>query len=411
MSSNERKIENTNIAESSLIEEFRALLKTNKTIIPFAREHFFCQSLFNKQDIVYLDLSNYSAVEHYSSQDQIITVQTGIKIKALQNFLFEEKKFFPSAAYDNQTSLLDTILSGETGVLDQSLGGLSRYILGMDCLLGTGELVKCGGKVVKNVSGYDLTRFFVGSYGYFVVPIRAHLRLSSLPEQNLTILIEGNDRKELLDSAKEIKSINLPLSYLELVDSRLMEKTEKFQFKERFLLVLRVFGDQLAIKIGLDAISNILSNKMLKQTNISDPLEQEYFLTRLSQISWFTNKTVPGKQKAARVIDLSVKSNDLIILMTDSKLASFPFVYKALPNRLRFCLDSVLEQNILLEHLNTFSSDNKLALSAAYADDTHIRRVEFIGYDTNSGDHLNTIKKRLKSKFDPNNLLNPYVDL
>ncbi len=414
MSSNNSHSLRTNISQSTLVDEINSLMKSDKTIIPFNKEQFLCHSLSVAENIVYLDLANYSAVEEYSSQDQIITVQTGTKIKALQNFLRHEEKWFPVAYYDDETSLLDLILSAEIGPLEQLLGGLSRHILGLDSILGTGQLIKSGGKVVKNVSGYDLTRFFIGSYGYFALPIRAHLRLYSIPSHNLTFLIQSDDWKQLLQVAKQISSSNTALAYIELLNQRLVKLStleERYKLEKQFALALRTYGGDATVSDAREIIKNSLPKNKLFYSIVDNPHDQDYILQELSQISWFTNKATFPKEKQSKIIDLSIKISDLSELLCEEKISSFPFVYKIASNRMRFCLDSITEQSILLNHLADFARVNKMILPVAYGNDTYIRKVNNLGYDTNNGDQLVTIKKQLKAQFDPHNSFNPYVEL
>lgn len=414
MSSNNSFSLSTNISHLTLLDEINSLIKLNKTIIPFNKEHFSCQSLLLAKNIVYLDFANYNAIEEYSSQDQIITVQTGIKIKTLQNFLLKEGKWFPVAYYDDKTSLLDLILSAELGPAEQLLGGLSRHVLGLNSILGTGQLIKSGGKVVKNVSGYDLTRFFIGSYGYFALPIRAHLRLYSLPCRQLTFLIQGDDWQQLLALAKQISNSNASLACIELLNQRLAKISilaEKYKLQKQFVLAVATYAYDATVDRTTEMIKNSRLEKDLFYSVIEDAADQACIFQELSQISWFTNKVPFAKEKKCKIMDLSIKMSDLTELLGQDKISAFPFVYKVTSNKMRFCLDSIAEQSMLLKHLADFAQLNNKILPLAYGDDTCIRRAYNLGYDTNNGDQLLTIKKQLKTAFDPHNLFNPYVDL
>lgn len=161
-----------------------SLIKSGKKIIPFNQRCL--PPLWSEVDknIAFVDLSDYGEIEDHSASDQVMTVGCGIKMHKLEQFLTKNKQWFPVSYPDRETSLLDLILSGSAGPLEIVNGGLRRHILGLSFVLSNGEIAHAGGRVVKNVSGYDLTRFFIGSYGYFVLPIKAHLRLYALPEKS-----------------------------------------------------------------------------------------------------------------------------------------------------------------------------------------------------------------------------------
>ncbi len=413
MSSNNSYSLSKSISQLALVEEINTLMKSNKIIIPFDKDYFSCYSLSAAENIAYLDLANYSEVEEYSSQDQLVTVQTGIKIKTLQNFLLKEQKWFPVGYYNDETSLLDLILSNETGPQELLLGGLSRHILGLDSILGNGQLIHSGGKVVKNVSGYDLTRFFIGSYGYFALPIRAHIRLYSIPSHNLTFLIQSDDWQQLIQTAKQISNSTAPLAYIELLNQRLVKISileKQFGLEKKFLLAVRIYGYESTMDAIAQSIKNILSNNTICSI-IAEPDDQDRILQELSQISWFTNKSPFPRQKRSKILDVSIKISDLIDLLREEKISCFPFVYKVASNRMRFCLDSSAEQNMFLNHLKDFALLNKTVLPVAYGDHSYIRRVSNLGYDTSNGDQLLVIRKQLKAKFDPHGSFNPYVEL
>jgi len=170
----------------------------------------------------FLTLSAQSVIEHFQP-DQVISVEAGISISNLQKLLSEHKQWFPVYAHDEDMSLMEYINSGSSGPLEHAFGEARDLVLGMTVVLGTGEYIKCGGKVVKNVTGYDLPKLFAGSHGTLAIPYSAHLRLFALPETSITMVFDFASIGSALTVARKLRRSGLPLSCLELFSSNAFE--------------------------------------------------------------------------------------------------------------------------------------------------------------------------------------------
>ena len=82
-----------------------------------------------------------------------------------------------------------TIATGSAGPLAHAFGTPRDNVLGIEAVTGTGEIVRAGGRVVKNVAGFDLTRLFTGAWGTLAVITEATVRLRALPERDQTIAL------------------------------------------------------------------------------------------------------------------------------------------------------------------------------------------------------------------------------
>src|SRR5207245_2144886 len=89
------------------------------------------------------------------------------------------------------------------GPLRQGFGPVRDHLLGVTFVTGDGRLVHSGGRVMKNVAGYDLTKLAAGGFGAFGVIVLAHLRLRALPRADQTLVLEGS-REDLAQVAEDI---------------------------------------------------------------------------------------------------------------------------------------------------------------------------------------------------------------
>lgn len=157
-------------------------------------------------------------VVDYNPADLVISVGAGITLGELQGILAREGQWLPldPPGWEGMT-LGEAILEGGAGPLRQGYGTPRDQVLGLRLVTGAGEVVECGGRVMKNVAGYDLVKLVVGSRGTLGVVTRAELRLRALPERDATQLFAAHSPAPLLDLARRLGPAGLEPVALELL--------------------------------------------------------------------------------------------------------------------------------------------------------------------------------------------------
>ena len=159
---------------------------------------------------VALSLKEMNHVWHYEPDDLTITVEAGMKLGDLQHFLARRRLWLPLDPPGGPRASLGGILAtNSAGPLRLQYGSPRDMVLGMKIATTEGKLIKAGGRVVKNVAGYDLVKVLVGSYGTLGVIVEASLKLFPLPAERATFVASVRG----LDSARELrrKILNSPL--------------------------------------------------------------------------------------------------------------------------------------------------------------------------------------------------------
>ena len=114
--------------------------------------------------------------------DLVATVQAGVTLDALRAELDQHQLWLaldPPGRPDR--TIGSVVATGTSGPLRQGFGPIRDHVLGSTVATGDGRLVEAGGRVVKNVAGYDLTKLHVGGFGGFGVVTEVHLRLRARP--------------------------------------------------------------------------------------------------------------------------------------------------------------------------------------------------------------------------------------
>lgn len=131
-------------------------------------------------------------------------------------------------------TLGSVVATASAGPLRHGFGPVRDHLLGVTFVTGDGRLIQSGGRVMKNVAGYDLTRMQAGGFGAFGVIVLVHLRLRALPRVDQTLVLEGA-REDLSRMGDDISAAGLTLAALELLSPPLARR-------ERWVLAVRLAG-------------------------------------------------------------------------------------------------------------------------------------------------------------------------
>ena len=148
-----------------------------------------------------LDLSDLNAVTAYEPNELIITVQAGAPLADVQSlidsknqqFAFEPMNTAPLLGTAEIGSIGGMIGAGLAGPRRIKAGGARDHLLGAHAVSGFGDSFKTGGRVVKNVTGYDLCKLLAGSWGTLAVMTEVTLKVMPKPESERTLMLRGLD--------------------------------------------------------------------------------------------------------------------------------------------------------------------------------------------------------------------------
>lgn len=143
-----------------------------------------------RQQGVAVDLRSLNKVIDYPARDMTITVGAGITIAQLQKLLAPENQQLPIDIPNPETATLGGSLAvNVSGSRRYGYGTLRDYLLGFSAINDAGETIKAGGRVVKNVAGYDMCKLFIGSLGTLGVITQATLKLRPLPDDQALVCL------------------------------------------------------------------------------------------------------------------------------------------------------------------------------------------------------------------------------
>lgn len=131
-------------------------------------------------------------IEH-ASGDLTVTAEAGLSLVELQSRLMATGQFLAvDPAYATQATLGGIVATADTGGLRQRYGGIRDMLIGIELVRSDGKFAKAGGRVVKNVAGYDLMKLLTGSYGTLGILTQVTFRIYPLPPTAETLAFSGD---------------------------------------------------------------------------------------------------------------------------------------------------------------------------------------------------------------------------
>jgi glycolate oxidase FAD binding subunit len=167
-----------------------------------------------------LDLTDLREIVHYDPGDLTVSVDAGMPLSELAKVLTAKNQFLPLAVPCCATSTVGgSIASGIDSTLRQQYGTPRDFLIGAEFVDGKGKQCKSGGRVVKNVTGYDLHKLLIGSLGTLGVITRLNFRTFPLLDLRGAHLAAFPTMEAALNFHASLLQSGLPFSNLELFDS------------------------------------------------------------------------------------------------------------------------------------------------------------------------------------------------
>jgi glycolate dehydrogenase FAD-binding subunit len=188
-----------------------------------------------------------------SPADLVATVQAGAPLETVRRRLADDGMWLALDPPGRpERSIGSVVATATSGPLRLGFGPVRDHVLGCTVATGDGRLVRAGGRVVKNVAGYDLTKLQVGGFGGFGVITDVHIRLRALPRADVTLIARGA-RDALTATARDVTAAGIAPSAFELISPALAAEPE-------WVLAARFAGSDAAVQSearGLQAVSQL----------------------------------------------------------------------------------------------------------------------------------------------------------
>ena len=240
-----------------------------------------------------LSLRDDSGVVSYVPGDLTLTVRAGTTLAEIERITGEHDQWLPLDPFgSNEGTIGATIATAAAGPLATGFGLPRDLLLGLEFVNGRGEIVRAGGKVVKNVAGFDLSRLLTGSWGTLGVITEVTVRLYARPKVDRTFAVSlGRGQKSTTELLRAVAASPLAPFALEVLNGA---AASSLGFTDNPTLLVRFGGNAPVVDIQLKAFSQLARTEEVEQSTWTAFREMEGDAASVIRIS-----TLPTRFLAA----------------------------------------------------------------------------------------------------------------
>jgi len=306
-----------NTSEVSKIVKFAHDTKT--PIIARGAGSNLCAATVPLNGGIVMSMTNMNKVLEVSKSEMIAIVQPGVTNLDLDQLVEKEGlRFVPDPGSRNVSTIGGNVATSAGGLRGLKYGTTRNYILGLEAVLGTGEIIRTGGRLVKDVAGYDVTRLLVGSEGTLAVFTEITVALAPRPEASKYGVAYFEDLAAAAAAVEKIITAGILPATLEFLDNTCLVAVEDFAHlgldtKAGALLLFGDDGDLVSIEQSVNKMEEIAKSSAGCRgvTLAADVAAAEALLyarrcslpalARLSSLSILEDIAVPRKSMAEAV--------------------------------------------------------------------------------------------------------------
>lgn len=198
-----------------------------------------------------LDIGTLQGITRYEPGDLTLTARAGTSLAEIERATSAESQWLtPDAPGSSAGTLGATVATASAGPLASAFGTPRDYVLGCEFVSGTGDVVRAGGRVVKNVAGFDLVRLVTGAWGTLGALTEITVRLRAKPEEERTLAVEVADAGAAWRSLRDSEYTPLAAEFVSASLARRLSLPGS-------CLLVRLGGNAMYVRAASDAASSL----------------------------------------------------------------------------------------------------------------------------------------------------------
>jgi len=235
-----------------------------------------------------LDMTGLNQIANYDPHDLTLSVDAGTNFNDFAVPLYNQKQFLPqSVPYYFESTVGGIIASGVDCGLRQSYGTARDFLIGAEFVDGTGKLCKSGGRVVKNVSGYDLHKLLIGSLGTLAVITRLNFRTFPAAPASRGFVASFRAVEDALALLRLIQGSKLTPASIELVSPellrRIVEAEKDSQVPSESSMEGKFPANCWHLTVSVEGTNDVCERSVGDLTRLADQLSSKTAQTKILQ--------------------------------------------------------------------------------------------------------------------------------
>jgi glycolate oxidase FAD binding subunit len=340
-------------------------------------------------------------IEH-AVGDLTVTVEAGMKLADLQSKLRSHHQFLPLDSHYPDATLGGIVATADAGSWRQRYGGVRDLLLGLSFIRADGEIAKAGGRVVKNVAGYDLMKLFTGAYGTLGVITQLTFRLYPWITTSQTILLTGK-AQQIAQATQTIRNSGLTPTAMDLLSATVIEQLK--------------LGSNIGLLIRWQTIAESIEQQISQVKAIAKQLDlvTSTYEAELEEKLWQNCAAITSvpQSPAAVICKIGIAPAATVGLL--SQIGDYTHSSASPSGTLRDRNTAIIHAASgigklqlrgdyeLVAQMRSHCQQNQGFLTILDAPQTLKQQIDIWGY---SGNALKTMQA-IKNQFDPQNILNP----
>lgn len=348
-----------------------------------------------------------------------VTVQPGLITQTMIQQVEKKGLFYPPDPSSMKISTIGGNINENSGGLRGLKYGVTRdYVLGLEVVLPNGEVIRTGGKLTKDVAGYDLTRLFVGSEGTLGIITEATLKLIPTPETTKTMLAQYESLEAAARAVSAIIANKIIPTTLEFLDQPTLQVVEDFAkiglpTDVQAVLLVEQDGPPEVVDRDIEKMAKICRQEQAIEVQVANSEEEAHdlkearrtalsALARLKPTTILEDATVPRSEIATMV-------NAINEIAEKYEVKICTFGHAGDGNLHPTCITDVRNEEEIQRVERAFEEifAKAIELGGTITGEHGVGEVKAPYLEMKLGAAGIDIMKQVKNAFDPNNIMNP----
>lgn len=333
-------------------------------------------------------------VEH-AAGDLTLTAAAGTPFAQVQATMAAENQFLAlDPTYRDRATLGGMVATADSGFLRQRYGGVRDQLIGISFVRSDGVFAKAGGRVVKNVAGYDMMKLFTGSYGTLGILTQVTFRAYPMPPAATTVVISG-DVSQIAEAGKMLLASTLTPTALEYVSASVMAQLD---MGNEMGLWVRFQSTPESVEEQAKNTVKILENVSINAQIYGDANESDLW----KRLSTFMESPSPGWEILGKI---GVKPTSAVACLDQIPEGAIACMRgRSGLGRIRFPYQEGQPTSDEIKRLRTFCETERGFLTILEAPPALKNQIDVWGYSGNAFSWM----EKIKNQFDDRKILNPY---
>ncbi|MED4404604.1 glycolate oxidase subunit GlcD [Heyndrickxia coagulans] len=388
-------------------------------VVPRGSGSNLCAGTCPVEGGIVLVFKHMNRILEIDEENLTVTVEPGVITLDMIKAVEAKGLFYPPDPSSMKISTIGGNINENSGGLRGLKYGVTRdYVLALEAVLANGEIIRTGGKLAKDVAGYDLTRLLVGSEGTLAILTEATLKLVPMPETKKTMLALYQDIEACAQTVSDIIANRIIPATLEFLDQPTLQAVEAFAHiglptNVKAVLLIEQDGPQEVVERDIEKIAEICRKQHAVDVKVAaSPEHAEALMTarrsalsalaRLKPTTILEDATVPRSEVAKMVVAINE-------IAEKYGLHIGTFGHAGDGNLHPTCLADIRDQDEMERVEKAFAEifQKAIELGGTITGEHGVGRAKAPYLEWKLGETGIGVMNAIKNALDPNHILNP----